>query len=252
MSWRSRGDINVKNIFELKNGQRVKIDSNIFENNWLAAQAGYAIVFTGRSQDGLAPWSVVLDVEFTNNIVRHVTSAINILGRDYRFPSGTSARFKFVNNLFEDISGSKYGGDGRFMLINGGVDITVDHNTILQDGYSALYADTNPVQQFKMTNNIVPDNSWAIMGGGTAPGNSTIASFFPNGTFLRGVWAGSNPSIYPTGNYYPANLAAVGFVNMPGGDYRLSPTSIYRGAALDGTDVGANIDVILSRTAGVK
>lgn len=252
MAWRARSDINVKNLFELKNGQRVRIDSNIFENNWLAAQAGYAIVFTGRSQDGLAPWSVVLDLEFTNNIVRHVASAINILGRDYRFPSGTSGRFVFRNNLFEDVSGSKYGGDGRFMLINGGVDITVDHNTILQDGYSVLYADTNPVQQFTMTNNIVPDHSWAIMGGGTAPGNSTIATFFPNGTFLRGAWVGSNPWIYPTGNYYPANMTEVGFVNMSAGDYRLSATSLYRNAALDGTDVGANMDTVLAATAGVK
>jgi len=242
----------VKNLFELKNAQRVRVDSNIFENNWLAAQAGYALMFTGSSQDGNAPWSMVFDVQFTNNIVRHVASAINILGRDYRSTSGASGRFLFRNNLFDDVSGSKYGGDGRFLLINGGVDITVDHNTIIQDGNSVLYGYTTPVEQFTMTNNIAPDHAWAIMGGGTAPGNSTIATFFPNGIFLRGIWAGSNPSIYPTGNYYPASLGAVGFVNLAGGDYHLSPTSIYRGAALDGTDVGANVDVILAATAGVK
>jgi hypothetical protein len=252
LSWKSRSDINVKNLFELKNGQRLTIDGNIFENNWLAAQAGYAIVLTGRSQDGLAPWSVVQDFSFTNNIVRHVASAINILGKDYRYPSGISTRIVFRNNLFEDVSSKNYGGDGRFMLINGGVDITVDHNTIIQDGYSVLYADTNPVQQFTMTNNIAPDYSWAIMGGGTSPGNGTITAFFPNSTFLRGVWAGSNSAIYPTGNYFPASLTAVGFVNLAGGDYHLSSGSLYRNAGLDGTDVGANIDKILAATAGVK
>ena len=208
-------------------------------------------MLTGRSQDGVAPWSVVLDLQFTNNIVQHVASGINILGHDYRFPSGTSGQFVFRNNLFHDISGATYGGDGRFMLINGGVDVTVDHNTIIQDGNSVLYADTNPVQQFTMTNNIAPDNNWAIMGGGTSPGNGTIAAYFPNSTFLRGIWAAA-PSCYPTGNYYPASMSAVGFVNLAGGDYRLSASSIYRNAALDGTDVGANIDAILAATAGVK
>ncbi|MGE0448693.1 MAG: carbohydrate-binding protein [Vicinamibacterales bacterium] len=250
LEWRSRSNVNVKNLFELKNAQRVTIKGNVFENNWLAAQAGYAIVLTGRSQDGRAPWSVVQDLEFSDNVVRNVSSAINVLGKDYYYPSGTSGRFVFRNNLFQ-ISSASFGGSGRFLLINGGVDITVDHNTIIQDGYSVLYADTNPVQQFTMTNNIAPDNAWAIMGGGTSPGNGTIATYFPNGTFLRGVWAGSNPGTYPTGNYYPASLAAVGFVDAANGDYRLAPTSIYTGAALDGTSVGADIDAIAAAVQGV-
>jgi len=252
LAWKSRTDINVKNLFELKNAQRITVDGNVFENNWLAAQSGYSILLTGRSQDGFAPWSIVQDFSFTNNIVRHVASGINILGHDYRFPSGTSNGLVFRNNLFDDVSGTTFGGDGRFMLINGGLNVTVDHNTIIQDGYSVLYADTNPVQQFTMTNNIAPDNSWAIMGGGTAPGNGTIAAYFPNSTLLRGVWAAAPSSSYPSGNYYPSNLSAVGFVNLAGGDYHLASTSFYRNAALDGTDVGANLDAILSATAGVK
>ena len=191
------------------------------------------------------------DLTCTNNIVRHVASGINILGNDYRYPSGTSTHFVFRNNLFYDMSGATYGGDGRFMLINGGVDVTVDHNTIIQDGNSVLYADTNAVQQFVMTNNIARDNLYGIMGGGTSPGNGTIAAYFPNSTFLRGVWA-SAPYYYPTGNFYPANLSDVGFVDLAGGNYRLAASSIYRNAALDGTDVGANIDVILAATAGVQ
>jgi hypothetical protein len=50
----------VKNLFELKNAQRVLIDGNVFENNWTMAQNGFAILFTVRNQDGAAPWSVVL------------------------------------------------------------------------------------------------------------------------------------------------------------------------------------------------
>src|SRR5439155_19384854 len=81
LAWRAQ-DWSVKNLFELKNAQRVSIDRNVFENHWLAAQAGYAIVFTPRNQSGTAPWSVVQQVEFTNNIVRHVSSVFNVLGTD--------------------------------------------------------------------------------------------------------------------------------------------------------------------------
>ena len=79
-----------------------------------------------------------------------------------------------------------------------------------------------------------------------------VLTYFPNSSWLDGVWATTNPQWYPTGNYYPAGLSAIGFVNLSGGDYHLASTSSYKGAASDGTDVGANIDTILAATAGVN
>src|SRR5438105_9551765 len=58
-------------------------DLNVFENNWMQAdQDGLAILFTPRNQNGTAPWSTVQDVTFTNNIVRHSTGGINLMGWD--------------------------------------------------------------------------------------------------------------------------------------------------------------------------
>ena len=42
----------VKNLLELKNARRVTIDGNLFEYSWSSGQAGYAIVFTPRNQEG--------------------------------------------------------------------------------------------------------------------------------------------------------------------------------------------------------
>ena len=83
-------------------------------------------------------------MQFTNNIVRHSSAGINILATDYLAPSQTSHHIVIRNNLFEDISGRVLRRSGRFLLINGGHDITVDHNTIIQDGLSAIFADSNP------------------------------------------------------------------------------------------------------------
>ena len=82
----------VKNLLELKNARRVLVDGNLFENNWPAAQTGFAILFTVRNQDGSAPWSVIEDVTFTNNVVRHVSSVFNILGYDDSHPSRQAKR----------------------------------------------------------------------------------------------------------------------------------------------------------------
>jgi hypothetical protein len=77
----------VKNLFELKNAQRVLIDGNVFENNWLHSQNGFAILFTVANQDGGAPWTTVSDITFSNNLVRHAGGGVNVLGRDYRHGS---------------------------------------------------------------------------------------------------------------------------------------------------------------------
>ena len=214
-------------------------------------RSGYAILFTPRNQDGTAPWSVVQKVQFTNNVVRHTASGINILGNDNEHPSQPTNNIVVRNNLFDDVSGRTYGGDGRFVLINGGRNITFDHNTVMQDGWTSLYADGAATTGFVFTNNIVPDYSWAVMGGNTGPGNGSIATYFPAGVFSKGIFAGAPSGSYPLGNYFPVDLAAVGFVDLANRNYRLGTGSLYRNAATDGTDVGCNIDT-LNTAAGTR
>src|SRR5262249_41936878 len=163
----------------------------VFENNWEAAQSGYAIVFTPRNQDGGAPWSVVQHVQFTNNLVRHTASAINILGNDNEHQSLTTNDVTVRNNLFVDISSAVYGGEGRFVLINGGIGVTVDRNTVRADGNTMLYAYGSAVMGFTFTNNIIPDNNWAILGADEAPGSSTLTHYFPGAVVLDNVIVGA-------------------------------------------------------------
>lgn len=49
---------------------------------------------------------------------------------------------------------------------------------------------------------------------------------------------------YPSDNFFPASLEAVGFVDHAGGNYRLAPFSPYRKAGTDGKDIGADIDAL--------
>ena len=120
----------VKNFLELKMARRVTIEGNVFENNWHQAQAGFAIVFTVRTEQ-IANWAVVEDVNFVRNIIRHSGGGVNILGMDGTWNNmGIARRILIKDNIFEDIDYTKWRGDGRvFQLLNGARNVTIDHNT---------------------------------------------------------------------------------------------------------------------------
>ncbi len=259
LSW--RGVYTVKNIFELKNAQRVKVDGNIFENCWVNAQVGYAILFTVRNEDGAMPWATVADVQFTNNIVRHASAGVNILGHDSNpAPSVTAHNIAIRNNLFEDLNSATWDGDGAFMKISESIDVTVDHNTIFQTG-NAIFAYGNANTNFAFTNNIIAHNSYGICGDGHASGKDALNFYFPGSTVTGNALVAAGPppngpffdptSWYPTGNYYPLSFDAVGFANRAGGNYRLTSGSAYKNRGTDGQDVGCDFNILSAVAASV-
>ena len=241
----------IKNLFELKNAQRLFIDRNIFENNWADAQNGFAILFTPRGEDGVAPWATAQDVTFTNNIVRHSGGGFNIAGPDHGSLSQPSQRILIRNNLIDDIDGDKWGSaaygpaDGKFAQIVGGpVNITIDHNTIFHSG-SIIVADGAPSPGFIFCDNIARNNVYGVLGSDRSPGLDSLGFYFPGYEFRKNVIVGVPLDIkYPADNFLPLLLGLVGFVDLSGGDYRLARTSPYRNAGTDGKDVGCDIDAL--------
>ncbi|HYP26594.1 MAG TPA: fibronectin type III domain-containing protein [Blastocatellia bacterium] len=248
----SYGGINwsVKNLFELKNAQRVLIDGNIFENIWVDDQNGTAILFTVRNQEGTAPWSVVQDITYTNNIVRHSAVGLMILGYDYNAPSQQTRRIKIQNNLFDDIGGAASGGNGRlFNLSDGAADVWIEHNTAFQT-YNVVTVSGGIHSGFIYRNNLTPHNEYGVAGDGTGPGNSTLSTYFPGGVFIKNVLMGGQSWVYPADNYFPAGWEQVKFIDRSGGNYRLAADSPYKNSGTDGKDIGADIDAIEAATGG--
>ena len=249
----------VKNLFELKNARRVLIDGNVFENNWMQAdQDGLAILFTPRNQNGTAPWSTVQDVTFTNNIVRHSTGGINLMGwDDLSTASGQLQRVLIQNNLFTDIGA--FAGNGGyagllFLLQDGTANVVIDHNTALQTEWP-LYAQVHnagrgPHTGFVLTNTITPNNQYGVSGDGTvANPMGTLSTYFSGAVVAGNVLPGGAAASYPPNNFFPAAPADVGFANLAGGDYHLAAGSPYKHAGTDGKDIGANIDALGTATA---
>jgi len=241
----------VKNLFELKNAQRVLVDGNLMENNWGQAQNGFSVLFTVRNQGGTAPWSIVADVTFTHNIVRHVASGINILGHDDIHPSQQLNRVLVRDNLFDDVNGAAWGGAGRLIqVLSASANVTVDHNTALQTG-DFIAASPQPHTGFSFTNNIVPNNQYGL-GGDSCYGQPLmcITMYFPGALVTRNVIAGGTPALYPAGNFFPTTLAGVMFVSLSGRNYQLSAASPYMSASTDGTAIGVDWLALAAATAG--
>jgi hypothetical protein len=240
----------VKNLLELKNAQRVLIDGNIFEHIWPASQQGYAILLTPRNDDGTAPWSVVRDVTFTNNIIRHASGGIIILGDDYIHPSQRTERITIRNNLVYDLSGA-WGGSSNFLLMTRSpVDVKVDHNTIFHEGMIVI-VDDGASPGFELTNNLARHNEYGIFGSGAGVGNGALAAYFPGAVVRRNALAGGRAASYPPDNLFP-DVATFDsqFSNLAADDFRLRASSIFRGAATDGSDLGVDFAKLAAALGG--
>jgi hypothetical protein len=247
LSWRGQR-WQIKNAFELKNARRVLVEGNVFEHVWVAAQAGFAILFSTRNQDGGAPWSVVEDVTFRYNVIRHAANAINISGYDDGFTSMQGRRYRISHNLVYDIDGRTWGGSGTFLQLgNEPRDVVVDHNTVDHTGHAVtVYGRRNGapavVAGFVFRDNLMRHNLYGVKGQSVGVGSPTLDAYFRGFVFAHNVLAGGRASLYPAGNYFPSVEEFVGsFVDAAAANFALLPGHQFRKAASDGTAVGADL-----------
>jgi hypothetical protein len=130
-----------------------------------------------------------------------------------------------------------------------------------------MVASGTSMKAFVFTNSILsagPYPIWSTGGGSTncaafnKPLMTVNACFSPYSFASNAVIASPSaypPSLWPSGNFFPANTATVQFVNYNsgnGGDYHLQPSSPYKGLGTDGKDLGADVNALDSDTAGVE
>jgi hypothetical protein len=268
----------VKNILELKNAQRVLIEGNVLENNWTAAQVGFAVLFTPRaSLNQGGPSATVSEITVKDNLILHVGSGVNIAGIDNN-ESGFPIRGKniaLLNNVILDandqpLSQNPFGaaGSGRLFQLQDGVpNVTIEHNT----GFPAqaiVFADltnspTRP-NTIMMRHNLFSRAQFGVFCSGIGEGTPalTLCAVPPSPSFFSfNVLIGGPASFYPSSNAtcslsgagcYPADSAAAGILdpsNCSTGSFdftrcALNPSSSYRAAGQDGKDLGADITLV--------
>jgi hypothetical protein len=184
-------------------------------------------------------------------------------------------RYSIHDVLFEDVNGAAYEGTGYLAILGmspvGAVPILqhvkIDHITafpsrgLLNVGGPLI----RKMADFTFTNSILSAGNGLLALSSTGGGlqncsarvdaaEALLNRCFSPYTFERNAIVGSRQGGWPRSNFLLGDPRAVQFTNYNGGnggDYRLLPTSRYKRAASDGTDLGVNLDVMEAHIAGV-
>jgi len=274
----------VKNIFELKNAQRVLFEGNLLENVWGGfSQAGFAIALTPKNQaPNLCPLCRVTDITLRYNRVTHTGGGMQIANvlSDTKGTSAAGERYSIHDMIFDDLDGTTYKGFGMFALVSSVApklhDVWLDHLTALTPrvmfGINGRTGEPK-IANFVFRNSIVAAGERQLAGTGGGPiscashqrnPSDILDNCFDNPTFTHNAIVGARGN-WPPHNFFPGNFTDVGFVNFNngnGGNYTLcrvakdpascKSVSKYARAGTDGKDLGADVDAVDAATAGVE
>jgi hypothetical protein len=213
----------------------------------MGAQNGFAILFTVRNQDNTAPWSVVEDVTFSDNLIRNVANGFNLLGYDDNYRSQQTKRIHIYNNL---ITGLGEGGQGTMLqMLDGTAGVQVQQNTVMNRG-NLMMAEGRSHVGFVFSSNIAMHGEYGMIGTGTASVQDTLARYFTEPELRGNVIVGAAPNQYPEDNTTARNVAALDFVDVNAGNFRLSERSRFSAARSAGAS-GADIDRLCNALSSV-
>ena len=260
-----KGKWTIKNLFELKNARRVLIENNVFENNWSDGQSGMAIVIkSAQDACGTCTWEGTTDVTFRYNIVRNSPRGFNVQAVNCVGDACVDVhvqRVRAENNLFENIGTfNGTGSDGFLTLLTHDLtDVALIHNTFIGNlpttgiGLVMDYG-AGAARRLQIDDNIFAGHAdYAVFYSGMQVGVVSLQAMAGSSwSYQRNVAGNVNPayvSKFPVESWYPT-LADIGFTSAT--DYRLAPTSQFKGRGSGGTDPGANMDEVYRRTAASK
>jgi len=243
----------VKNIVELKQGERFLIEGNVFENNWAHGQTGLAILIKQENQGmGQAGAHITTrDIAFRYNIIKGAAQGATMAG--ITAPPGLKTnRYLFEHNVWIDIDQKKWTNYSYADCCAGLVQILSDadntifrHNTGLQKHGNFLSAAGSSNDGVVVSDNIVNHGLYGIA--------DIIPTAIPGANITNNVIIGTKLDLtkYP-GNFNSVDTASVGFVGGANpvnvSDFALLSTSPFKGRATNGTDPGADIATVLSLT----
>jgi hypothetical protein len=274
----------VKNLFEIKNAQRVLFEGNLLDNTWGGVgQAGFAIVLTPRNQmPNVCPLCRVTDITLRYSKIRHMATGMSIANA----PSGTGGaatageRYSIHDLVFEDIDGDTYKGFGAFAALISMApqlrDVRIDHVTAFPPRVALNIGATRDtvLANFSLTNSILSAAQREVTSTGGKQNcafgevqlgpEAVFKSCFSSMTFSHNAIIGPSKQ-WPRENSFPKDENSVGFVNYnhgKDGDYHLckekgqpascKQASPYLHAGSDGKDLGADIDAVEAAIHGVE
>ena len=254
--WAEAQHLSTKNSFEIKSAQRVLVERNILENNWVDAQSGWMVLLRAESTDGVCE-----DITFRFNHLTNSPSGWNILGRDENSAARSTRRVSIHDNLHTRFAGNTdFTALGHQMRLEGKpdfplVDVWITHNTfddLGRQGAMVSLSAQGVGEGIVIRDNIMPKGAYGLKADGTVDGTASLDVCFGEGnwSFETNVMADVNEANYPAeGNEYPSlEVLQSQFVDAEGDDLTLIESSAYRAGGAhpptDGEMRGADIECL--------
>jgi hypothetical protein len=229
----------LKNLVELKNAQRVAIEGNVLEN--MFGERGAALLLTPRNQENTAPWSVVQDVTFRNNVIKNVAIGCKIQGSDDGFASQQTKRIRVSNNVWLQIARS------LCYLIGPVDDLVIDRNTAMPVGDATYHVEgMPPFRRFHLRDNILGFGTYGLR---FSRQGASAQRWFPDSVVAGNVLVRVEQLRGPGETGYRQEQATSfgGYRSFASRrdaglreDGRLTASSPLKGIAAEGQDVGVN------------
>lgn len=271
----------VKNLFELKNAERVLFENNILENCWGGfSQNGYAILLTPKNQNNHCPLCKVTDVILRYNRISNVGSVFQIANvpSDAGGASTAGERYSIHDILVERVHGTQdgYQGAGLFAQVLSASpllkDVQIEHVTAyVPRATFAIQTNDTRMANFRIENNLLSTGDYSIVSSGGGPRNcanqpqlqgpaGVIKSCFVNSSFTHNLMIGNGD--WPSGNWSAGSPKAAGILESSttekpyelcaekgGNCKKVSPA--WR-SGTDGKNVGVDLDLLQQKLAGVE
>jgi len=103
-----------KNLFEIKNGERILVEGNIFDGSWTDGQTGGGILLRSANQSGGCMWCRGTNITFRRNLIKNVSAGIGIAGDSN--VTTPAERIHIIENVIE---AGLYSGNRRGFQIAG-------------------------------------------------------------------------------------------------------------------------------------
>lgn len=257
IEWKSSGRWTIKNLYESKNSQRVLLEGNILENNWLDGQNGFGVVLKSENQSGRCSWCTTRDYTFRYNKIINSPGGFAVAGSQVTVNGGSAIparRITISHTLFEDVALNRQEGATRLFQIGAQLsDLVVAHNTGFPEGYLFFMAGAlGSTTHFVLRDNLFARGALGVFGNSTAEGVRSLQTYAPQSAMVANILIGSRATDYPAGNWHPATAADVGMSSAGSGHYQLTSGSPYYGRGTDGRSPGADMNELEARTAGVR
>lgn len=213
-AWWKTTDVGTeKNLFELKNAERVLVEDNVFDGNWSEGQVGIAIVIKSSNQSGGCGWCVSKDLTFRDNWVKNTPGFFSLHGIDnYTAGAPAPARAHNLTVVRNLLTGNQtYAGSRQVFQVTGGRKLAIAYNTMPDLGMNTIVNfDGLPADSSLFVGNLMAKTNYGIKGNGLAEGTATITPSFPGLDYRDNVLVGATASRYPAGNgnSYPSAMPA--------------------------------------------